>query len=441
MEQLTHIFRGLLGISAFLGITWACSANRRAINWRLVGIGTLMQIAIGIMVLHVWWVRIAFDAVGGFFLKLMEFTNEGVQFVFGWLANIAGGNVHDLQFTAGGPIFAITILPTILFFAAFTSALYRLGILQLIVYAFAWLLSKTMKLSGAETLSTAANIFLGQTEAPLLIKPYLHNMTRSELLTIMVGGMANTAGGVLVAYIVLLGGDDPVKRVYWATHLLTASVISAPAALVVSKMLIPQLQEVDQRLHISAERPGENLLDAICIGATDGLKLAVNVGAMLIVFIALVALCNWILADGVGVWTGLNDMISHATAGHYTKCSLEFILGLIFAPVAWLLGIDSPHLLVAGQLLGERTVLNEFYAYVTMNKLQISGELTDDRTRVILSYALCGFANIVSIGIQIGGIGSLAPNKRGELAKLGWLALLGGSISCFLMACVATMVT
>lgn len=441
MEQLNHIFRGLLGISAFLGITWVCSTNRRAINWRLVGIGTLMQILIGLLVLHVPLVRNVFEGVGEFFMKLMDFTNEGVKFVFGWLANIAGGNVPDLQFTAGGPIFAITILPTILFFAAFTSALYRLGILQMIVYAFAWLLSKTMKLSGAETLSTAANIFLGQTEAPLLIKPYLHNMTRSELLTIMVGGMANTAGGVLVAYIVLLGGHDPKQQMYWATHLLTASVISAPAALVVSKMLIPQRQEVDRRLHISAERPGENLLDAICIGATDGLKLAVNVGTMLIVFTAAVALCNWILADGVGTWTKLNGVIAQATDGHYTKCSLEFILGLVFAPVAWLLGIDSPHLLVAGQLLGERTVLNEFYAYVTMHKLQLSGELTDDRTRVILSYALCGFANIVSIGIQIGGIGSLAPNKRGELAKLGWLALLGGSISCFLMACVATMVT
>lgn len=441
MDQLLHIGRGLLGMAAFVGIAWACSRNRRAINWRLVGIGLIMQLVIGLVVLHVPPVRAAFGAVGSFFIKLMSFTNEGVELLFGWLTNIATGNVENLAFTQGGPIFAVTILPSIIFFAAFTSALYRLGILQLIVFAFAWVLSKAMKLSGAETLSTAANIFVGQTEAPLLIKPYLSTMTRSELLTIMVGGMANIAGGVMAAYIVFLGGTDPQEQMRWATHLLTASVISAPAALVISKMLVPQTEEIDRALRISEERPGENLLDAICLGTWDGVKLAVNVGVMLIVFTAFVAMINWILSDGVGNWTGLNAVISNSTGGIYNKLTLEFILGLVGAPVAWLLGIDSPNLLVAGQLLGERTVLNEFYAYLSMNKLQASGVLTDDRTRVILTYALCGFANIVSIGIQIGGIGALAPNKRGELARLGWLALLGGTLSCFLMACVATMVT
>lgn len=441
MDQIIHIARGLLGMAAFVGIAWACSRNRRAINWRLVGIGLVMQLVIGLVVLHVAPVRAAFGAVGSFFIKLMSFTNEGVELLFGWLTNIATGNVENLAFTQGGPIFAVTILPSIVFFAAFTSALYRLGILQLIVFAFAWVLSKAMKLSGAETLSTAANIFVGQTEAPLLIKPYLATMTRSELLTIMVGGMANIAGGVMAAYIVFLGGADPQEQMRWATHLLTASVISAPAALVISKMLVPQTEEIDRALRISEERPGENLLDAICLGTWDGVKLAVNVGVMLIVFTAFVAMINWILSDGVGNWTGVNAVISSSTGGIYNKLTLEFILGLLGAPVAWLLGIDSPNLLVAGQLLGERTVLNEFYAYLSMNKLQASGVLTDDRTRVILTYALCGFANIVSIGIQIGGIGALAPNKRGELARLGWLALLGGTLSCFLMACVATMVT
>ncbi|MFZ4482861.1 MAG: NupC/NupG family nucleoside CNT transporter [Chthoniobacterales bacterium] len=440
-ESTIHLLRGALGMAAFLGIAWACSVNRRAINWRLVGAGILLQLLIGATVLHVTPVRTAFGVVGAFFIKLMSFTNEGVELVFGWLTDIAGGNVDNLAFTQGGPIFAVTILPSIMFFAAFTSALYRLGILQVIVFGFAWMLSKTMKLSGAETLSTAANIFVGQTEAPLLIKPYLATMTRSEILTIMVGGMANIAGGVMAAYIVFLGGSDPQEQMRWATHLLTASVISAPAAVVISKMLVPQTHEINRALHLAEERPGENLIDAICLGAWDGLKLAVNVGVMLIVFTAFVALVNWILADGVGVWTGLNDMISSLTGGRYSRLTMEFLLGLVGAPVAWLLGIDSPNLLVAGQLLGERTVLNEFYAYLSMNRLQASGVLTDDRTRVILTYALCGFANIVSIGIQIGGIGALAPNKRGELARLGWLALLGGTLSCFLMACVATMLT
>lgn len=441
MEQTIHILRGLLGMAAFLGVAWVFSNNKRAINWRLVGVGLVMQIVIAVLVLHVGPVREVFGLIGSFFIKLMSFTNEGVELLFGWLTNIASGNVDNLAFTKGGPIFAVTILPSIVFFAAFTSALYRLGILQVIVYGFAWMLSKTMKLSGAETLSTAANIFVGQTEAPLLIKPYLAGMTRSELLTIMVGGMANIAGGVMAAYIIFLGGNDPQEQMRWATHLLVASVISAPACIVISKMLAPQTEEIDTTLNINAERPGENLLDAICLGTWDGLKLAVNVGAMLIVFTAFVALVNWILSDGVGVWTGLNTAISTWTGGLYSKLTLEFIFGLVGAPVAWLIGVDPPNLLVAGQLLGERTVLNEFYAYLSMNKLQASGVLTDDRTRVIMTYALCGFANIVSIGIQIGGIGALAPNKRGELARLGWLALLGGSLSCFLMACVATMLT
>jgi CNT family concentrative nucleoside transporter len=441
MEQFVHVARGLLGIVVFLGVAWVFSANRRAIRWSLVGSGMLLQLVIGALVLHVVWARAIFEAVGSFFIKLMSFTNAGVELLFGWLTPMAGGNVENLAFTAGGPIFAVTILPTIVFFAAFTSALYRLGVLQVIVFSFAWLLSKTMKLSGAETLSASANIFVGQTEAPLLIKPYLAKMTRSELLTIMTGGMATIAGGVMAAYIVFLGGNDPQEQVRWATHLMVASVISAPAALVISKVLVPQTHAFDPHLKIHAERPGENLLDAICLGTWDGLKLAVNVGAMLIVFTAFVAMVNWILSDGVGVWTGLNTFILARTDGQYDRLTLEFLFGLIGAPVAWLIGVDSPHLLVAGQLLGERTVLNEFYAYLTMNKLQASGVLTDERTRVIMTYALCGFANIVSIGIQIGGIGALAPTKRGELARLGWLALLGGSLACFLTACVATMLT
>lgn len=439
METLTHIARGLLGIGAFLAIAVAFSTNRRAINWRLVGAGMTMQIGFAILVLHVAPVRFIFDAIGRFFVQLLSFTNEGTTLLFGWLTRIAGGNVSDLPFTDGGPIFALTILPSIVFFAAFSSLLYRLGILQRLVYAIAWVISRTMRLSGAETLNAAANIFVGQTEAPLLIKPYLARMTRSELLAVMIGGMATIAGGVMAAYIVFLGGSDPNEQARWASHLLTASVLSAPAALLTAKILLPQEEEIDIRLHLEDERPGANLLDAIVLGTTDGVKLAINVGAMLLVFTALVAMVNWMLATWFGSWSGLNGWIASVTGGAYDALSLELLLGLLGAPMAWLMGIDSADIFHAGRLLGERAVLNEFYAYVSMNRMQLDGTLTDDRTRIILAYALCGFSNLVSIGIQIGGIGALAPSQRSELARLGWRALLGSTIACALTACVAAM--
>ncbi|MFN5560980.1 MAG: NupC/NupG family nucleoside CNT transporter, partial [Opitutaceae bacterium] len=337
--------------------------------------------------------------------------------------------------------FIVSILPTIVFFSALTTLLYRLGLLQRIVYAFAWVMSRTLRLSGAETLSASANIFVGQTEAPLLIRPFLPTMTRSELLAIMVGGMATIAGGVMAVYVTLLGGNDPAEQVRWATHLLTASVLSAPAALIIAKILLPEEEKVDSSLHLSAERPGTNVLDAVCIGTTDGLKLAVNVGAMLLVFTALIALGNWVLSAGIGEWTGANRWIAEASGGRYAGLSLQFLFGMLGAPLAWLMGVDSEHVLVAGQLIGEKTVLNEFYAYFSMSRLQSEGVLTDDRTRIILTYALCGFSNIASIGIQIGGIGALAPERRGELARLGWRALLGGSLACFLTACIAAMLS
>ncbi len=441
MEQITHVFRGLLGITAFLALATLFSTNRRRIDWKLVGVGMALQIAFGLLVMHVGPVRKVFEAVGWGFTKIIGFTNEGTQLLFGWFNGIAGGNAPDLSFTNGGPVFLVTVLPTIVFFSALTSLLYRLGVLQRIVMGFAWVMSKTMKLSGAETLNASGNIFVGQTEAPLLIKPYLKNMTRSELLAVMVGGMATIAGGVMAAYIQFLGGDDPAERTRWATHLLTASVLSAPAALVIAKILMPQEEPIDRELRLSDEKPGENLLDAICLGTTDGLKLAANVAGMLIVFTALVAMVNWLLGGLLGHWTGLNAFIASTSGGRYDSLSLQLLFGLVGAPLAWLMGIDSSQLMISGQLLGEKTVLNEFIAYLSMSKLQASGALTDDRTRIILTYALCGFSNIVSIGIQIGGIGALAPEKRPQLARLGWRALLGGSLACFLTACIAGMMT
>lgn len=430
--HFTHVARGLLGIAAFIGLAVLFSENRRAILWRLVAAGLLLQLIFGVLVLHVDAARLAVEGVGNFFVRILDFNAAGAEFLF-------GGLVADKK--TFGYLFAFNVLPSIIFFSALTSLLFYLGILQKIVYAFAWVMSKTMNLSGAESLCASANIFLGQTEAPLLIKPYLAAMTRSELLAVMIGGMANIAGAVLVAYIGMLGGDDPVQRLLFAKHLITASIMSAPSSLFLAKILIPQTEAVDRNLTVSKERIGANALEAIANGTTDGVKLAVNVGAMLLVFTALIALSNWILAAGLGSWSGINEWIAGVTDGRYQTLSLQYICGVIFAPLAWLMGIDTGLLTVSGQLIGEKTILNEFYAYGTMAKLKTAGLLPDVRAQVILTYALCGFSNIASIGILVGGIGVLAPNQRPTLAKLGVKALLGGSLSCFLCACVAGMLT
>jgi CNT family concentrative nucleoside transporter len=432
MDTLVHVGRGLLGIVAFIGIARCFSSNRRAVPWRLVTVGVVLQIAVGLLVLKVDFVRVGVDMVGRFFVKILDFNTAGAEFLFGSLIT----NKETFGF-----LFAFNVLPTIVFFSALTSLLFYLGILQRIVYGFAWVMTKTMNLSGAESLNASANIFVGQTEAPLLIKPYLATMTRSELLAIMVGGMATIAGAVMVAYIRMIGGDTPEGQLLFAKHLLTASVMSAPAALLTAKILLPQTEAVNHNLDVPREKIGTNALDAIANGTTDGLRLAINVGAMLLVFTAMVAFLNWILSAGIGDWTGLNAWIAQSTAGRYSEFSLQYILGMIFAPLAWLMGIESGNLMLAGQVIGEKTILNEFYAYGTLAKMKESGLLPDTRAQVILTYALCGFSNIASVGILIGGLGALAPNQRGVLAQLGLKALLGGSIACFLTACVAAMLT
>jgi concentrative nucleoside transporter, CNT family len=428
MDTFLHIARGVFGYVAFLGIAVLLSENRRAIPWRLVLAATALQVVGGLLVLHVEVVRWMVDGVGRFFVKILDFNQDGAGFLFGRLLN---------EKEAWGYLFAFKVLPTIIFFSALTSLLFYLGLLQKIVYVFAWVMSKTMRLSGAESLSASANIFLGQTEAPLLIKPYLPTMTRSELMAVMVCGFASIAGAVLVAYIGMLGGTDEAQQLVFAKHLITASCMSAPAGLLVAKIIIPQTQEVDTRLAIPREQIGSNSLEAIANGTTDGLKLAVNVGAMLIVFTALVAMLNWILSAGVGNWTGLNDLVASATNGRYTEFSLQVILGFLFAPLAWLMGVDSNYLLMAGQVIGEKTVLNEFIAYGTLGQMKASGLIPNPRDQIILTYALCGFSNIASIGIQIGGIGALAPNQRPTLAAIALKAMIAGTIACFLTACVA----
>lgn len=372
--------------------------------------------------------KITLQAVSSTFVDLINISHKGTEFLFGNLAGDRG---------SWGYVFAIQVLPNIIFFAALSSLLYYLGILQVIVFLFAYLLNK-MKISGSESLSTAANIFLGQTEAPLMIRPYLEKMTRSEMLLIMVGGMANTAGSVLAAYVGFLGGSDLDQQNYFALHMLSQSIMSAPAAIVVAKILFPQTQEslVTKDLSVPKEKLGDNLLDALSIGTTDGLKLAVNVGAMLIVFTALMWVVNGMMG-WIGNITHLNEQIASSTGGRYEQLSLQMILGYIFSPVAWLIGVSGHDMVYIGQLLGEKTILNEFVAYISLGEMKANNVIEDPKSLLIATYALCGFANFASIGIQIGGISQLAPNQRKNLTELGVKALIGGTIACLMCGCIA----
>ena len=536
--MMEDILRGLLGIGVMLAILYALSANRKAIDWKLVVLALLMQLIFGLAVLKVSFIRGIFDWIGKGFVAVLAFTKEGATFVFGGL--IDQSNI--------GYIFAFQILPTILFFSALSSILYYLGILQRIIYAIAYVMTRFLRLSGAESLAAAANVFIGQTEAPLIVKPYLDKMTKSELMCLMVGGMATIAGGVLAAFIGFLGGDDLAQQQEFARHLLTASIMSAPAAILAAKMLYPETEQIDRTLEVPRDKIGDNLLEAIANGTTDGLKLAVNVGAMLIVFVALVAMMNSLCSSTFGEWIGwsaqtgewaffgqpfneatnalvqisqkeidpllglakvvqdtivmsstgldsivfsvaeqpieipqfeavsdtlmrnnldirwsaegwalidgkseavvetlafgdadlqrisLNMYVNQYTEGRFQGFNLEYLLGLLLSPVAWLLGTPSEDILIVGQLLGKKTMLNEFIAYADMPS--VSDNLTY-KGKIIATYALCGFANFGSIGIQLGGIGAIAPERRTTLAEFGVKALVGGTIACFLTAIIA----
>ncbi len=423
--------RGLIGIVSILGIAVLFSRKRKDINWRLVGVGMALQFFLGVLILKVAWFKSAFAWLAEKFVRLLSMTDEGSKFVFGWL-------VEPEYQNSFGIVFAFKILPIIIFFSALTSLLYHIGLLQLIVKGFAGMMSKLMRLSGAESLSAAGNVFLGQTEAPLLIKPYLNKLSMSELMSVMTGGMATIAGSVLGAYVGFLGGADSASQTLFATHLLSASIISAPAAIVCAKLLYPEdpNRELNKSLKTDEEKPAANLLEAITIGAGDGLRLAANVAAMLIAFIALIALVNWMLG-AFGNATELNAWVADYTNGRFDKLSLEFILGLLFRPIAWLIGIEWGDTLTIGSLLGIKTAANEFIAYEQLGKLEPG--MISMRSRIITTYALCGFANFASIAIQIGGIGALAPARRRDLSKLGLLSLLGGTLACLLTAALAGM--
>ncbi len=439
----SSLLRGILGMFVLLVIAFLCSSNRRAINWKTVGIGLAFQLIIAIGVLKVGFVQTGFELVGGLFIEVLEYTKAGSQFLFGGMMNVE----------SFGFIFAFQVLPTIIFFSALTSVLFYLGIIQFIVKAMAKLLTKLLGISGAESLSVAGNIFLGQTEAPLLIKAYLERMTRSEILLVMIGGMATVAGAVLAAYIGFLGGDDPALQLVYAKHLLAASVMAAPGAIVISKILYPQTEKINNNVEVSQEKIGSNILDAIANGTTEGLKLAVNVGAMLLVFVAFIAMLNGILGglagfDGFTIsslnidwhFTSLNDIIAANTP--YESLSLEFILGYLFAPLMWLIGVDSQDMSLMGQLLGIKLAASEFIGYIQLAELKdvaSATHLTFNKSIIMATYMLCGFANFASIGIQIGGIGSLAPGQRKTLSEFGIKALIGGTIASLISATIAGM--
>ena len=421
------ILRGAIGILFFLFLGWIFSVDRKNINWSLVGKGIGLQLIIAILVLKFPLVEALFDAISYGFVQLIGFTDYGFTFLF---KTISTGEVETPLMN-----FAFKILPTIIFFSALVSLFYYWGVIQKIVYAFAWIMKKFMKLSGAESLAAAGNVFLGQTEAPLLVKPYLLKMTKSEMMCLMTGGMATIAGGVLAAYVGFLGGDDPQQQAFFAKHLLTASLISAPAAIVAAKILVPETEKINEDLSISKEKIGTNALEAIANGTSDGLKLAINVGAMLLVFIAIMALCNGILSQ-VGNWTNLNELISENTP--YSKLSFECILGYLGRPLVWIMGVSWEDSIYVGELLGIKTVLNEFVAYPRLGEMKATG-LISERSVIMSTYLLCGFANFASIGIQIGGIGALIPSRKGLLSKLGVRALIGGTIACILTSTVIGM--
>lgn len=425
-----NLSRGLIGILFLVIVCWLLSSNRGAIKWRLVITGLFIQFVFAILVLKVPFVESIFESISSFFVKVVSFAGEGATFLFKQFSTnkIEGPMVN----------FVVMVLPTIIFFSALTSLLFYFGILQKIVWFFAWVMKRTMRLSGSESVAAAGNIFLGQTEAPLLVKPYIEGMTKSELLCLMAGGMATIAGGVLAAYVGFLGGDDPVEQLYFAKHLLAASVMSAPAAIVAAKMLLPETEEFNARLEIPKERIGANALEAITNGTTDGVKLAVNVAAMLLVFIAMIAMCNFILKDIIGEFTGINEIIA-ANSATYTQFSFEFILGHLFAPVAWMLGVCWEDSMLVGQLMGEKTIINEFYAYTTLGNLKVQKAFVEEKSVIIATYILCGFSNIASIGIQIGGIGAIAPSKKSQLAQLGVKALIAGTMACLFTAVIVGM--
>ena len=428
--SLESIIRGIIGMISLVFIAYLFSSNKKAINWKTTFLGLTSQLILAVLILRVEFVQSIFEFFGKIFVKTLDFTMEGSKFLLGDMVNVE----------SFGYVFLFQVLPTIIFFSALTSVLFYLGIIQKVVKILALSLSKLLNISGAESLSVAGNIFLGQTEAPLMIKAYLEKMNKSEILLVMIGGMATVAGGVLAAYIGFLGGEDEVLKLYYAKHLLTASVMAAPGAIVISKILFPQVETINKDVSVSQDKIGSNLLDAIANGTTEGLKLAANVGAMLLVFIAFIAMINFGF-EKIGAITNINDWINNNTT--YNFLSIEFILGYTLSPIMWIIGVAKEDMALMGQLLGIKLAASEFIGYMQLAELKdISNvvHLQYEKSILMATYMLCGFANFASIGIQIGGIGSLAPNQRTNLSKFGMIAVLGGTLASLLSATIAGMI-
>jgi CNT family concentrative nucleoside transporter len=436
-----NIARGILGVVVILALLWAVSLDRRRVNWRLIGGGLLLQLLLAAAFFTTDFTARLMQPLAQLFVDITEFSNAGARMVFGKLVDLAA--MEKLFGSDSAFIFAFQVLPTIIFFSALTSVCYYLGILQRIVYAFAWVMKRVMRLSGAESLAAAGEVFLGQTESALLVKPYIGRMTRSEVATMMIGGMATIAGGVMAAYIARLGGDSDAERLKFAQWLLCASLMSAPGAIVAAKLLVPERDAIDENLHVPRGDAGSNFFDALASGTTQGLTLALNVAAMLIAFVAMAALVNgalgWIGARiPVGGGAALNDWVRDVSGGIFDKLSLQSVFGTLMAPLAWMAGVGGEDMLRAGQLLGTKLALNEFVAYDALAGMQSAGQI-GERTVFLMTFALCGFANVGSIGIQLGGIGSLAPSQRATLAALGLRALLGGTLATLMTASVSGM--
>ncbi len=445
--DFTSIFRGMFGVLLLVGIASLFSNNKKKINWRLVVTGLSLQFVFAILIIKgdflasffspLGWPKAFFAWLSGFFVIILNFTTEGAKFIFGNLA-LGPGTENSM-----GMFFAFQVLPTIIFFASLMAILYHLGIMQRIVQAMAWVMAKLLGTSGAESLSATANIFVGQTEAPLMIKPYIKNMTNSEILTIMVGGMATVAGGVMAAYIQILsvtfaetmGLSMADAQLMFATHLLGASVMAAPAGLIMSKIIYPETEtpKTKGEIKVEIEKTSSNVIEAAATGASDGLQLALNVAAMLLAFIALIALSNFML-EGLGEMIGINQFL---VAEYGTPLNLQFILGFVLQFLAYGIGVPWENAMQFGSLFGTKIVLNEFVAYFDMSSLIASKELLNEKTILMATYALCGFANFSSIAIQIGGLSPLAPNRKSDFAKLGLRALLGGALATLMTATLA----
>lgn len=423
------VIRGLLGIVSLLAIAWIFSKDRKSISWKVVGIGLTIQLCLAIGILYIPFVQAIFEFFGKIFIRILDFTRDGSVFLLGDL----------MDTTKAGYIFAFQVLPTIIFFSSLTSLLFYLGIIQKVVYGMAWVMTKLMNISGMESLSVAGNIFLGQTEAPLMIKEYLDDMSPSEIFLVMTGGMATIAGGVLAAYISFLGGEDPVQRLVFAKHLLAASVMAAPGAVVFAKMLVPQTQQVKNNIEVPKTKVGKNILDAISNGAAEGVKLAVNVAGMLLVFVAFIAFANYLFTK-FGSLTGLNEWVVSVTDGRNTALNLQFILGYALSPLMWLIGITPHDIAYAGSLLGQKIIMTEFIGYVDLASLKAAGAFAQTKSIIMCTYFLCGFANFASIGIQIGGIGGMTPKNKSLLASFGMRALLAGTLASLLSATVVGMI-